>query len=135
MSSPHLPPDKLDAFMRRMLVSRISRRVLAEHHIALSNTLSQTRIRRRYQVADDDEDHVGIIYTNLSMKDSITRCTELLRGLHVAKGRPMDVFPRVELDGHTRTKFAYIKVCVVACLDSNVTEAVLSLGAFGLYCL
>ncbi|KAF7355339.1 Protein-serine/threonine kinase [Mycena sanguinolenta] len=40
LSSPHLSPDDLDSFMRRMLVSRISRRVLAEHHIALSEIRS-----------------------------------------------------------------------------------------------
>lgn len=96
--------------MRRMLVSRISRRVLAEHHIALSDTLSRTRSRRRYGKAEKNEDHVGIIYTNLSMKQSILRCTELLKGIHTSKGRPAETFPRVLLDGHTQTKFAYIKV-------------------------
>ncbi len=38
-SSHHLQPQQLDKFMERMLRSRISRRVLAEQHIALSEAL------------------------------------------------------------------------------------------------
>ena len=38
-SSHHLQPHQLDKFMERMLRSRISRRVLAEQHIALSEAL------------------------------------------------------------------------------------------------
>lgn len=32
LSSPYLAPERLDSFIRRMLISRISRRVLVEHH-------------------------------------------------------------------------------------------------------
>ena len=96
--------------MRRMLVSRISRRVLAEHHIALSKDMQSQR--------DGDSsrtDHVGIIYTALNVKDSIDLCTTYLRD------RPYDIdndndgsnttadWSEVIVDGHVDTKFAYIK--------------------------
>jgi pyruvate dehydrogenase kinase 2/3/4 len=58
--------------MRRMLVSRISRRVLAEHHLALSSAFHG----RDHD--PDGGDHVGIIYTNLKVKDSIQRCVRYL---------------------------------------------------------
>ncbi|KAH7914330.1 alpha-ketoacid dehydrogenase kinase [Hygrophoropsis aurantiaca] len=109
LSSPHLPPDSLDSFMRRMLVSRISRRVLAEHHLALTRSFEAKLSNSA------DEPHVGIIYTGLSMKRSIDKCVELLRS------QPYDIedesgewvpnrgWPEVEIDGHLDAKFAYIR--------------------------
>lgn len=110
LSSPHLPPEQLDSFMRRMLVSRISRRVLAEHHIALSETFAGRRGE-----SSGGEPHVGIIYTGLNVKRSINKCTKLLRerphhiedgfGEHM-KNTP---WPEVLVDGHVDTKFSYIR--------------------------
>ncbi|EGO01932.1 hypothetical protein SERLA73DRAFT_132618 [Serpula lacrymans var. lacrymans S7.3] len=109
LSSPHLPPDSLDSFMSRMLVSRISRRVLAEHHIALSKSLEVT------STGSQAGPRVGIIYTGLNLKRSIDRCAKLLRE------RPYDIeddngenvpnrgWPEVVVDGHVDTKFAYIR--------------------------
>jgi pyruvate dehydrogenase kinase 2/3/4 len=95
--------------MRRMLVSRISRRVLAEHHLALSST---------HHGQDNDPDggnHVGIIYTDLNVRDSIDRCVRLLRErpYHLATSQelhdPDTAWPLVTIDGHTDTNFAYIR--------------------------
>ena len=115
--------------MRRMLVSRISRRVLAEHHIALTED---------YQSQQDGDssrrDHVGIISTALQVKESIDLCSSHLRG------RPYDVdhdaelggnvkadWPDIVVDGHVDTKFAYIKEHL-----EYVDEVALSRGVFGL---
>ncbi|KAI0340926.1 alpha-ketoacid dehydrogenase kinase N-terminal domain-containing protein [Trametopsis cervina] len=110
LASPYLAPDRLDAFMRRMLVSRISRRVLAEHHIALSRDLQSRR--------DGDPsrpDHVGIIYTGLNVQNSIDRCTSYLRKRvfdidHDVPGgaNTSAAWPEVIVDGHTDTTFPYI---------------------------
>jgi pyruvate dehydrogenase kinase 2/3/4 len=109
LSSPFLPPEQLDSFMRRMLISRISRRVLAEHHIALSRSLKNST---RESPA---EPHVGIIFTGLDVKRSIEHCAKLLRG------RPLNIedhygellrnttWPEVIIDGHLDTRFAYIR--------------------------
>ena len=95
--------------MRRMLVSRISRRVLAEHHIALSRHLTS------YVREPSAEPHVGIIFTGLNVKRSIDKCARLLRE------RPLDMedhhgevvknktWPEVIVDGHLDTHFAYIR--------------------------
>ncbi|KAF8913924.1 branched-chain alpha-ketoacid dehydrogenase [Gymnopilus junonius] len=104
LSSPHLPPDTLDSFMRRMLVSRISRRVLAEHHIALSESYSG-----RNQESNE-EPHVGIIYTGLSIKQIVEHCDKLLRGTPVwPNDLPADALPEIKIDGHLETSFAYIR--------------------------
>ena len=97
--------------MRRMLVSRISRRVLAEHHIALSK---DHKARREGEVLRSD--HVGVIHTGLNVRESIERCTNYLRN------RAFDIdhdiptlsntsaeWSEVIVDGHTDTRFPYIR--------------------------
>lgn len=99
--------------MLRMLVSRISRRVLAEHHIALTKDLQSKRNGDNRR-----SDHVGIIYTQLSVKDSIEKCAKYLRNRPNDANRHGDLpmsanttadWSEVIVDGHTDTKFAYIK--------------------------
>ncbi|KAJ7771399.1 branched-chain alpha-ketoacid dehydrogenase kinase [Mycena maculata] len=97
LASPHLSPDDLDSFMRRMLVSRISRRVLAEHHIALSEIHSGKKAP-----ASQGDPHVGIIFTGLNIKRCIDKCGGLLR----ERGNG---WPEIVVDGHLKTNFAYIK--------------------------
>lgn len=112
LASPYLSPDRLDSFMRRMLVSRISRRVLAEHHIALSEDLQS----RREGAKQPRPDHVGIIYTGLNVKDSIDRCAEYLRQRAFdidhdipALANTSAEWSEVTVDGHTDTTFPYIR--------------------------
>jgi pyruvate dehydrogenase kinase 2/3/4 len=106
LSSRHLPPEELDAFMRRMLVSRISRRVLAEHHIALSDSLAG---QRRSGEGDEDA-HVGLIYTALNVRGCVENCVRWLRE------KPLDVsedeisqWPEFIIDGHLGARFSYIR--------------------------
>lgn len=108
LASPNLPPDQLDAFMRRMLVSRISRRVLAEHHIALSDSMAS-----RNRVTTGEDGHVGIIYTGLNVEKSVRRCTDLLHQLTHGSEDPSynddTRWPEVNIQGHIDVQFAYIK--------------------------
>ncbi|KAF8165319.1 branched-chain alpha-ketoacid dehydrogenase [Crassisporium funariophilum] len=108
LASPYLSPDKLDTFMRRMLVSRISRRVLAEHHIALSESFSGCGKET------DGDPHVGIIFTGLNIKRSVERCAKLLSESPIWQTDPYDEGkphrrPEVRLEGHLDTAFAYIR--------------------------
>ncbi|KAI0774285.1 alpha-ketoacid dehydrogenase kinase [Fomes fomentarius] len=111
LSSPYILPDRLDAFMRRMLVSRISRRVLAEHHIALSKA-----VNARNDDSPEARESVGIICTGLRVKECIDRCTEYLRRRPYDKDEdalsgPLSKTPwsEVIVEGHVDTKFAYIR--------------------------
>ena len=110
LSSPYILPDRLDAFMRRMLVSRISRRVLAEHHIALTKALNSPHD------SEQGKESVGIISTGLRVKDCIDSCTRHLRSRPYnvdedALSGPLSKAPwsEVIVDGHVDTKFAYIR--------------------------
>jgi len=121
LASPHLSPDQLDAFIRRMLVSRISRRVLAEHHIALSDSVAG-----RDHGSSEEERHVGIIYTGLNVEKSVRRCTALLHQLTHDSDDPecpnsRDIrWPEVVIEGHTGTQFAYIREHLESALCSPV---------------
>ncbi|KAG8908154.1 hypothetical protein FRB99_008697 [Tulasnella sp. 403] len=114
LASSHLSPDALDSFFRRMLVSRISRRVICEHHIALSDTMADRH-------PDGKTGHVGIIYSEINIKATIDKCIDLL------KRRPRDVtddmelqamgarhgfeenWPIFKIDGHLDTNISYIR--------------------------
>lgn len=115
-----MPPDQLDAFMSRMLVSRISRRVLAEHHIALTDDFVKGSTKGRTgrgALTRNASTRVGIIQTELSPKASIERCVDLLRKnpssvIYRDAGTPGPskvVCPHVVVDGHVDTTFAYIR--------------------------
>lgn len=105
--------------MRRMLVSRISRRVLAEHHLALSESYNIQQIQNPITGKTPHSDNVGIIYTNLSVKSSIKHCVKLLKSYpyHVVDfdkavesgGSLFENWPEVIIDGHEDTCFSYIK--------------------------
>ena len=95
--------------MRRMLTSRISRRVLVEHHIAL------TKFLRERSSPFHPRDNVGIIATGLRVKQSIETCARYLQqrpcdtdgdGLDRNLNNPP--WSEVIIDGHTDVKFAYI---------------------------
>ncbi|KAJ4478130.1 branched-chain alpha-ketoacid dehydrogenase kinase [Lentinula aciculospora] len=107
LSSPYLAPDDLDSFMRRMLVSRISRRVLAQHHIALSEIYAGKR-----KLWESAEPNVGIITTGLNVKVSIEKCANLLRNqlleIEDAEGNA-ETPVEVVVEGHVDMRFSYIR--------------------------
>jgi pyruvate dehydrogenase kinase 2/3/4 len=92
-----------------MLVSRISRRVLAEHHIALSDSVAGKN------QGTSEEDHIGIIYTGLNVEKSVRRCTALLHQLTHSSNDPGALskdyiqWPAVTIEGHVGAQFAYIR--------------------------
>lgn len=104
--------------MKRMLVSRISRRVLAEHHLALTDGLARND-------TSPQRAQVGIIHTALDVKASVERCISLLQErpqgadanfetmgegtLKDSPSRSDHRWPEVILDGDLDTRFAYIK--------------------------
>jgi pyruvate dehydrogenase kinase 2/3/4 len=112
LSSPYLTPDQLDPFMKRMLVSRLSRRVLAEHHLALTD---QVCGRSRRKPRDDHEGHVGIISTALHVRKCVEKCTKLLQsnwanlGMEQSGSSTSRVWPEVIVDGHAGARLSYIK--------------------------
>jgi pyruvate dehydrogenase kinase 2/3/4 len=103
-----------------MLVSRISRRVLAEHHIALSDSVAG-----KNQGASE-EGHIGIIYTGLNVEKSVRRCSALLHQLthdpndSGAPNKDDIQWPGVTIEGHIGAQFAYIREHLESASPSSV---------------
>ena len=107
--------EHLDSFMRRMLVSRLSRRVLAEHHVALSDALAG---RVCQEDVENEGGRVGIIWTALNVRGCVEKCvhwlkeraTDLEDDEAISPARhPSGEWPEVVIDGHLRTRFSYIR--------------------------
>ncbi|GAA5838571.1 hypothetical protein JCM9279_003282 [Rhodotorula babjevae] len=115
-SPMHLPAAALDRIMLRMLRSRISRRVITEQHIALTqqfrdrqrtasaNAKGKGRASSSAAVSDADAArHVGIVDTRLNASDVVQLCQGVMKEL----GGPAAQVPIV-IEGHTDQTFAYI---------------------------
>ncbi|CAG8508058.1 9686_t:CDS:2 [Funneliformis mosseae] len=101
--SQHLHPDQLDRFMNTMLRSRISRRVLAEQQIALTENWNDPG----YVYGQDGHDgYIGIVSTQCKSGEIVQRCADMTRNVcrTIYKVEP----PQVLVDGHVDTTFAYI---------------------------
>lgn len=113
-SSHYLDGRELDKFMERMLRSRISRRVLAEQHIALSEALDDPFhfFNEPSTPGEGDDavgDHVGIIYTRLSVASVVNKGVKLLTQMFAnVQGVGEERIPRVVVDGDLKARFAYI---------------------------
>lgn len=94
--------------MLRMLRSRISRRVITEQHLALTEQF-RDRQRKGKGRADaafpgrEDETRVGIVDTKMNAADVVLKCAELIKAL----GGPESQVPIV-IEGATERTFAYI---------------------------
>ncbi|KAA1130261.1 hypothetical protein PGTUg99_018970 [Puccinia graminis f. sp. tritici] len=107
-SRSHLTNSQVEQFMTRMLYSRISRRVLAEHHIALTR---QFQGDSSSKPSSQNIRYLGVIDTELEIGNVVQRCIELAQttlNSHNLGGsssqQPVTVLVRGEKDA----KFAYI---------------------------
>lgn len=92
-------------------LQRISRRVIAEQHLALTETFHSPwhfpQAAKNTTVSPDD-DFVGEVFLKCSAKEIIENCTETVRKLaHDAYGPDISL-PEVVLQGHLDTTFPYI---------------------------
>ncbi|KAJ8655167.1 hypothetical protein O0I10_009202 [Lichtheimia ornata] len=85
----------LDRFVNRMLRSRISRRTLAEQHIALTDA-------NEHGWVNEDDGYIGIIYVRCSASKVVQRASSLVRNhAHQIYGRqPPEIHVHVHNDAH-----------------------------------
>lgn len=120
--SDHLPPGQLEAFMQRMLKSRISRRVLAEQHIALSEALddpfaffSTDSSEESSSSSLQPEESIGIIHTHLSVRAIVQESIQLLTNVFAREAglTPEEAIrekkvPEMVIDGDLDARISYI---------------------------
>ncbi|KAJ1653591.1 Protein-serine/threonine kinase [Dispira simplex] len=128
----HLAPASRDRFMNTMLRSRISRRVLAEQHISLTNHYelvhglterwaSPERDRKAestpfpsmydaeqgHTLSPDSSTSVGIVHTHCNALDIIDRCSSRCRSVF-AEVYQSTTTPEIVVDGSLNARFTYI---------------------------
>ena len=90
-------PTDITPFMDRLLMTRISRRVLAEQHIALHSAV-KGRPRRGY---------VGVVRLELTLEQVLRMCYEKAAGICE---RTYGYCPPLKIEGHEGAKLSYIPV-------------------------
>ncbi|RUP48897.1 hypothetical protein BC936DRAFT_143716 [Jimgerdemannia flammicorona] len=101
----HISPSQVDRFMNTMLRSRISRRVIAEQHLALTHS-------HELPHSEEKRDCIGMVNTHCSAIEIVGKCAGLARDHCISTyghGQP-DRWepPQVVVNGHPDVSFTYI---------------------------
>lgn len=104
-----MQPEALDKFMTTLLRARISRRVIAEQHLALTETYhSPWHFPNAQNHHDPNADFIGEIFLKCNAKEVVETCAKTMRALMKESLGPDVAIPEVEIDGHLDATFAYI---------------------------
>ncbi|KAK5166489.1 putative protein kinase [Saxophila tyrrhenica] len=104
-------PDQSDLLMKTLLRSRISRRVIAEQHLALTETFHSPwhfPNAKKPATLTPEDDFVGEILLKCNAKEIIEKCAATATQL-ASKAYGSEVaIPKIVLQGHLDTTFPYI---------------------------
>ncbi|KAL6881580.1 branched-chain alpha-ketoacid dehydrogenase [Trichoderma novae-zelandiae] len=101
-----MDPKELDHFMNVILRSRISRRVIAEQHLSLTETFNSPYFSPGATLSESD--FIGEVFIKCSAKDVISRCAKAVTQLARSTNGPDVQVPEVRIDGHLNASFPYI---------------------------
>ncbi|RDW95166.1 protein kinase-like protein [Coleophoma crateriformis] len=99
-------PEDMDKFMNTILRSRISRRVIAEQHLSLTETFNSP-----WHFPDSttpETEFVGEVFLKCNAKEVVERCGEAVKALARAAYGPEALLPDIKLEGHLEATFPYI---------------------------
>ncbi|KAH0432823.1 hypothetical protein CcaCcLH18_06214 [Colletotrichum camelliae] len=98
--------EDLDKFMNTILRSRISRRVIAEQHLALTETYHSPWFSPGAKL--NESEFIGEIFIKCIARDVIERCSNAVEALaRSTYGRDVEV-PEIKVVGHLEASFPYI---------------------------
>ncbi|KAK4501261.1 hypothetical protein PRZ48_007068 [Zasmidium cellare] len=101
--------EECDRFMTTLLRSRISRRVIAEQHLALTETFhSPWHFPNAKKLPSAEDDFVGEIFLKCNAKELIEKCANTARQLCSQAYGPDVAIPEIVVQGHLDTTFPYI---------------------------
>ncbi|USW51499.1 Putative PDK/BCKDK protein kinase [Septoria linicola] len=102
--------EECDRLMRTLLRSRISRRVIAEQHLALTETFHSPWHfpNAKKPLTAPEEDFVGEIFLKCNAKEVVEKCAATARDLVRDAYGPQVAIPEVVIQGHLDTTFPYI---------------------------
>ncbi|RAL66438.1 hypothetical protein DID88_006129 [Monilinia fructigena] len=99
-------PSDMDKFMNTILRSRISRRVIAEQHIALTETFHS-----HWHFPDEkpvEAEFVGEVFLKCNAKEVVERVGREVQALMLTTYGPFTTMPEIRLAGHLEATFPYI---------------------------
>lgn len=106
----HVSGEECDRFMRTLLRSRISRRVIAEQHLSLTETFHSPwhfpDAKKPPGGAEDD--FIGEIFLKCNAKEILEKCANTARQLTSQAYGSNVAIPEIVLQGHLDTTFPYI---------------------------
>jgi pyruvate dehydrogenase kinase 2/3/4 len=94
-------PKDMESFMNTMLKSRISRRVIAEQHLSLSETFNSPNFSPGAKLSESD--FIGEVFIKCIAKDVIERCAQGVRAL----ARSTNVLDKAIILLHLGVEMAY----------------------------
>lgn len=116
-SSRYMSTRSVDRFMNEMLRSRISRRVLAEQHIRLSEQLALD--------GTVEEGWIGMVNTQISGSETVRKCATVVQDMFRAMYPQV---PAIQVDGDLEVCFTYIpehvEYIIVEMLKNSVKATV-----------
>ncbi|KAH0606297.1 uncharacterized protein H6S33_003958 [Morchella sextelata] len=104
-----VPSEELDRFMNRILRSRISRRVIAEQHLALTDTFNSP-----FHFPDSSPHHqtgtdfVGEVFPRCNAREVVETVGKHAQDLAREANGPDSRVPEIQIEGHLDTTFPYI---------------------------
>ncbi|KAF5386703.1 hypothetical protein D9615_001734 [Tricholomella constricta] len=109
--SRYMSPAQISTFLDRAITNRISVRLIAEQHIALSQALENP---------DADTSYVGVVDMKCSPKAMVNMCGSYVSELCEAT---LGATPPVIIDGHPDATFAYVPVHIEYMLTEILKNA------------
>ncbi|KAI9798686.1 MAG: hypothetical protein M1833_004675 [Piccolia ochrophora] len=101
--------EDMDRFMNTLLRARISRRVIAEQHLALTETFNSPWHFPDSPVTHDSQgDYVGEVFLRCNAREVVERCGRTAQDLAREAYGPEARIPNIVLDGHLDATFPYI---------------------------
>ncbi|KAK4657303.1 putative protein kinase [Podospora pseudocomata] len=97
---------ELDKFMNTILRSRISRRVIAEQHLALTETFHAPWFSPGAKLSESD--FIGEVFLRCVAKDVVSRCGDAVTSIARRAYGPDIALPEIKIVGHLEANFPYI---------------------------
>ncbi|KAH8159082.1 hypothetical protein CIB48_g9164 [Xylaria polymorpha] len=101
-----MPAADLDRFMNTILRSRISRRVIAEQHIALTETFNSDWFSPGAKLSESE--FIGEVFLKCVARDVVESCGRAVQDLARSAYGPDTAIPEIKVDGHLGATFPYI---------------------------
>ncbi|KKK11983.1 hypothetical protein P175DRAFT_0479707 [Aspergillus ochraceoroseus IBT 24754] len=103
-----VPAEVMDQFMNTLLRARISRRVIAEQHLALTETFnSPWHFPGSQDRTDLNADFVGEVFLKCNAKEVVERCGNLVQDM-IRQSSGSDKIPEISVQGHLDATFPYM---------------------------